>query len=589
MIPESFITELKGYSDIEQIISSYVRLTRRGRIHVGLCPFHNEKTGSFTVYPDSQSFYCFGCGAGGDVVSFIRRVENLEYLEALRFLAAKAGLTLPEDAGDDRTAKLKLRILEINRETARFFHAALSADSGRAGLAYLRGRGLSDDTIRRFGLGFAPDGWDNLFDHLTAKGFSAEELLAARVASQGKSGKGYYDMFRNRVMFPIIDLRGSVIGFGGRVMGQGGPKYLNSPDTPVFKKSRNLYALNRAKSAKGSSLILAEGYMDVIALHQAGFQTAVATLGTSLTAEQTNLISKYASEIVIAYDADSAGQNATRRAIGLFAESGVKVRVIRMEGAKDPDEYIKKFGATRFKMLLENCTGAIEFEIAKLSGQYDTDQADGKISFLNEFAVLMAGVNNPIERDVYVKKIANELSVSPEAVLQAINARLKRKRGSENKKQQRDLKMYVGATSRRADPQRERNLKYAIAEERLIAILLKNPDYAAHISAAVAPEAFVTDYNRTIYQRLLHRVQNSQSLDMMALSAVLEIDEMAFISGLLASDIQERHPLCEVDDYIKTILQKRNDKSSSEVAGMDDRELSSYVSSLAAAKKNRGN
>ncbi|WP_195283356.1 DNA primase [Harryflintia acetispora] len=586
MIPESFIQELKFYSDIEQIVSSYVHLSKRGKISVGLCPFHNEKTPSFTVYPDTQSFYCFGCGAGGDVVSFIRRIENLEYVEAIRLLAQRAGLQMPDDTQNDEAARLKMRILELNRQAARFFHHNLTTPAGATGLRYFRERGLSDDTIKRFGLGYSLEGWSSLCDHLKGQGFTERELLEARVAAQGKSGKGCYDLFRGRAMFPIIDLRGNVIGFGGRVIGEGGPKYLNSPDTPVFKKSRNLFALNRAKSSKLDGLILAEGYMDVIALHQAGFDNAVATLGTSLTAEQTQLISKYCNEVTIAYDSDGAGQNATRRAINLFADVGVKIRVLKMEGAKDPDEYIKKFGATRFKLLLENCNNAIEFEISKLRAKYDVETADGKVNFLNEFSKLMAGIRNPVERDVYVKKVSGELAVSPEAVLQLIGTNVKRKVGSERKKQQRDLKMYVGAGAMgKSNPQRERNLRYALAEERLIALLLKNPDYYEYIAAKISPGDFVTDYNREIFEKISERLQQNQSIEMISLSSVLDIEDMAFVSGLFASQVSEKHPLSEADDYIKTILQKKNEKSSSEVAAMDERELGEYLRTIAARKK----
>ncbi|MEG1849295.1 MAG: DNA primase, partial [Oscillospiraceae bacterium] len=351
MIPESFIEELKYRSDIEQIISPYVQLKRAGRHLTGLCPFHSEKTPSFVVYPENQSFYCFGCGAGGDVVTFVRKSENLEYLEALRFLAQKAGMTLPEDAENDEAGRMRLRILECNRESARFFHAALISPAGEPGLAYLRRRQLSDTTIRRFGLGWAPDSWGSLHEHLLKKGFTEAEMLAAAVTRGGT--RGSYDSFRGRVIFPIIDLRGAVIGFGGRILGDGQPKYLNSPDTMVFKKSRNLFALNVAKATKEPRLLLTEGYMDAIAVHQAGFDNAVATLGTALTQEQARLMAQYTGEVVIAYDSDGAGQKATVRANELLAQTGIKVRVLSMTGAKDPDEFIKANGALRFKQLVE--------------------------------------------------------------------------------------------------------------------------------------------------------------------------------------------------------------------------------------------
>lgn len=588
MIPETFISELKSYCDIEQILSSYLTLTRRGRLLTGLCPFHNEKTPSFTVYTDSQSYYCFGCGAGGDVVTFIRQIENLDYIEAIRLLAGKAGLTVPESGEDKGVAAQKLRILELNRLAARFFHQQLSAPVGREVLHYLRDRGLTDDTIRRFGVGFAPESWDALAGHLKGAGYSEADIIAARLATGGKSGDRCLDLFRDRVMFPIIDLRGSVIAFGGRRLHENGPKYLNSSDTPVFKKSRNLFALNRAKSSQRQGLILAEGYMDVIALHQGGFDNAVATLGTSLTAEQAGLIAKYSTQVVIAYDSDEAGQTATRRAMRLFSDTGVRVRVLRMQGAKDPDEYIKKFGAKRLQLLLDQSAGAVEFEIMRLQSLYDVNQSEDKVRFLGEFADLMATLPNPIERDVYMKRIASELSVSGEALLAEVMRRQKNKGRTAQRRQQRDLKSYVGARDRESDPQRMRNLKSAIAQERLITVLMKNPDYLPHIRERITQEMFSVDFNRGVYLRLTERIDACLPVDLMSLSGVLEMPEMAFLSGLLAGQIAQRHSLPETDDYITTIVEEYHQKTGTEVAAMGEEELSDYLGKMAAAKKNRG-
>ena len=586
MIPESFIQELHFHIDIEQLIGSYVRLQRRGRLAVGLCPFHNEKTPSFTVYPDSQSFYCFGCGAGGDAITFIRRAENLDYVEAVRFLAGRAGLRVPDEGTDDEDARARMRILECNRAAARFFHDTLLSPAGERGMRYLRERQLSDGTIRRFGLGYAQPGWDKLTSHLRALGFTDEELILARVAAVSKKDGHIYDLFRDRVIFPIIDLRGGVIGFGGRMLEGEGPKYLNSPDTPVFKKSRNLFALNRAKGSKAEGLLLAEGYMDVIALHQAGFDNAVATLGTSLTAEQTQLISRYAREVIIAYDSDGAGQKATQRAIGLFSQTGIKVRVLKMEGAKDPDEYIKRFGAGRFKLLLQSCANATEFEISRLRQAYDLQTADGKVGFLNAFAQLMAAIRNPIERDVYIKKTAEELAVSPEAVAQMVGSNLKRRQSGEAKKQQRDLHMYVGAGARGApDPERERNLRYALAEERLITLLLQNPDYYAYIAAKISPEQFVTGKNREVFSRLCERLRDGRPVELTNLSGTLNDEEMSLVSGLLASSPSARHSREEADDCIRVLRGKQDDKSESEVAAMDEEQLRAYFERLASSKR----
>ena len=584
MIPERFIEELKYRSDIEQVISSYVPLKRTGRNLKGLCPFHSEKTPSFTVYPENQSFYCFGCGAGGDVVTFIRKIENLEYVEALRFLAQRAGMTLPEEARDDGTALLRTKILEINRESARFFFDQLAHGPDRRAIAYLRGRGLSDKTIKRFGLGYAPNTFDSLKNHLKGKGYSFEEMAAAAVVGKGKNG-GYYDMFRDRVMFPIIDLRGSVIGFGGRVLEGDGPKYLNSPDTLVFKKTRNLFAMNIAKNTKEGSLILAEGYMDVISIHQAGFDNAVASLGTSLTAEQARLISQYVNQVIIAYDADGAGQKATRRAISLFEETGVKIRVLSIPDAKDPDEYIKKFGPARFKLLLEGSAGAVDFEIAKLRQKFDLETADGKVAFLKEFCSLMAGINSPVERDVYIIRTAQELSVSKEAVADQVAALRRRRAGAAEKKARRDIRPYSeSAAGQPRDLERSRNIRYALAEDKLITTLLKHPDFYDAIAAKIRPEQFVTQKNRELFEALWQR-QNRQDIGMMSLSALLEPEQMARVSYLLASAEGVAYTMQEAEDCMKTILEYQSVKTPDQVAGMSNEEWLEYAKSLAANKK----
>ncbi len=585
MLSEQFLQELKLRNDIEGVISSYTPVKRRGRNLVCLCPFHNEKTPSFTIYPENQSFYCFGCGAGGDVITFVRRAENLEYIEAVKFLADRAGLAMPEDGYDDRTAKLKARVLEINRETARFYFSCLMSPAGRQALEYLRGRGLSDSTIRRFGLGYAPDSWDMTLRHLLSKGFSREELAAACIAVQSSRNKDrYFDQFRGRVMFPIIDIRGNVIAFGGRIMGEGGPKYLNSPDTPVFKKSRNLFALNFAKSTKENRLILAEGYMDVVALHQGGFGNAVATLGTALTGEQARMIAQYADTVVIAYDSDGAGQTATKRAINIFGEIGLKVKVLSMTGAKDPDEYIKKYGAQRFKLLLDGSSGAMDFEIAKLKAKYDLETDEGKVGYLKEFVAFMAGIRNEIERDVYVSRTAEELRVEKSTLLLQISHIIRQRARSAEKKQARDLSTFAVDPKDRLDPERSRNIRAALAEERLIAVLFKNPDYREHILAQIAPEEFVTTFNRQVFAFMCGRLKEEKSLDMISLSAAFDEAQMSRISGILAAASGQNFTRAEADDYIKVIKEQAGQKTPRELAEMDEEQLKQYISGLVGKK-----
>ncbi|MEG0115809.1 MAG: DNA primase, partial [Hydrogenoanaerobacterium sp.] len=546
MLSEQFISELKLNSDIETVLSSYVSLKHAGRTVVGLCPFHNEKTPSFTVYPATQSFYCFGCGAGGDVISFIKRIENLEYIDAIKLLAEKAGMAMPEDGFDDGAAKLKTRILEINRQTARFYNSCLMSPQGKKALDYLLERGLSPQTIRHFGLGYSPEGWDSLTKHLKALGFSQEEMQAACVAAKGRNG-GCYDQFRGRVMFPIIDIRGNVIAFGGRIMGGDGPKYLNSPDTPVFKKSRNLFALNIAKATKEQRLILAEGYMDVIALHQAGFSNAVATLGTSLTNEQARLMSQYAKQIIIAYDSDGAGQTATKRAINIFDEIGMQVKVLSMQGAKDPDEYIKKYGRDRFKMLLDGSSSALDYELQKIRARYDITATEGRLSYLKEFAEFIAGLNNPIERDVYIAKVAAELEVSRDAITEQVKHTIKRKARVKEKKDAKELKAFAASPADKINPERGRNLRAALAEERLIAILFKNPDYCRYIREKLPPEAFVTTFNRRVYELICARITLNKNLDMGIFGELFTDDEIGRISGFIAAANEQNYTREEAD------------------------------------------
>lgn len=585
MIPESFIEELKYRSDIEQIVSPYVKLKRSGRNLSGLCPFHSEKSPSFVVYPENQSFYCFGCGTGGDIVTFVRKIEHLEYVEAIRFLAEKAGMALPEDARDDETARIRLRVLELNREAARYFHSVLISPAGRLGLDYLRGRGLTDKTIRRFGLGYAPEGWSSLLEHLRGKGFSEQEMLLAAVVSKGRNG-GVYDTFRGRVIFPIIDLRGGVIGFGGRILGEGGPKYLNSADTPVFKKSRGLFAMNIAKSTKEGRLILAEGYMDVIAVHQAGFDNAVATLGTALTPEQARLLSQYTSEVVIAYDSDGPGQKATARATSLLSQTGVKIRVLAVKDAKDPDEYIKKFGPARFKMLVEGSANSTEYEILHIRQKYDLSTDDGKVGFLREFAALAAALPDRLEADVYIGRIAGEFSVSREALSEQVTALRKKNRRTKEQKEQRDLRIYSEAVPNQPrDPQRAKYLRYALAEDKLITLLIRNPDYGEEIGKKISAEDFVTDANREIYSVIAGRLQKSLPVDLMSLSSALSMEAMGRLSYLLASSETRTDTMEEANDYIDVILGFRQTRSGDEVAGMPESELWEYVQKLASKKK----
>lgn len=586
MLPELFIQQLKQSCDMERIVSGYLPLKKKGRYLVGLCPFHSEKSPSFYVYPQNQSFYCFGCGAGGDVITFIRRIENLEYMEAVKLLADRCGLELPMDSDQsDARSMLKKRVLEINRESARFFHSCLMSEQGRQAYEYLISRGRDRKTIRHFGLGYAPAGWDGLLNHLRAKGFSDNDMLEANVVTKGKYGP--HDRFSNRVIFPIIDLRGNVVAFGGRALDDKGAKYLNSSDTPVFKKSKTLFALNFAKTSKRPGLILAEGYMDVIAIHQAGFDNAVATLGTALTEEQARLISQYADRVVLAYDSDGPGQAATKRAMNIFDEVGVKVSVLSMTGAKDPDEFIKKYGTERFAMLLDNSRNPVEFELSKLRTTYDTAQADGKVGYLKEACKLFAGIRNPVEREVYITQTANELEISPQAIKAQIENLDKRESYRQRKQQRADTNIYIGRmAAAKDDLQRRTNLRYAMAEEGVLFCLMKNPDSYPQVSSRLSEQDFVTDINRQLYLALSQRLEQGQTVEMIDLSSQLSPELMGRISAIMATAPSQRCDEQTLGDYIARLIEHRSVKTEREVAQMDDNDLGEYVKQL-AAKKNR--
>lgn len=581
MIPQSFIEDLKLSCDIESVVSSYVQLRRRGRILTGLCPFHSEKTGSFTVYPETQSFYCFGCGAGGDVIGFIRRIENLEYTEAIRLLAQRAGMTVPEDVREDKTAILKTKILEMNREAAHYFYDQLVAPGGKSALDYLTGRELSPKTIKHFGLGYAPPGWNGLTDLLSSKGFSFDDMEAAALVRKGKNG-GHYDVFRDRVMFPIIDLRGNVIGFGGRKMQGDGPKYYNSPDTPVFKKTKNLFALNFAKKSKLDHAILCEGYMDVISMHQAGFTEAVASLGTSLTEDQCRLLASYTEEAVLAYDSDEAGQKATKRAIGLLDAVGLRSKVLTIPDAKDPDEYIKKFGAVRFKKLLEESSGAVEFELAKIKSKYDTDTPEGKILALRDCVTLLAGIRNPLERDVWAGKLSADFGTPKEGILSQAEAKLRRKVRTENA---RSVLNVERADYSAAVPEKMRNPAAAKAEETLLAAMLRHPEITKSLSETVGASDFVCSLYAKFYERLQSSFEAGYDFTISLFNEGFSIEQQNIAAKIFSASRESQLSPEDGFDAAKRMKKLAEKKSDSEIGELSGNELMDYIEKLRKDKK----
>lgn len=574
-INERFIQELQERIDIEDVISSYVNLKRRGKTLVGLCPFHNEKTPSFTVYPESRSFYCFGCGAGGDVISFVRRMDNLDYVEAVKSLAQAAGMSMPEDGYDDTMAKRRMRLLAANREAARFFNTCLNAPENRFALDYFLKRGLAPSTIRRFGLGYAPDSWHTLTEHLHSKGFTYEEMVLANLARRSdKNGKSnYYDNFRNRVMFPIIDLRGNVIAFGGRVMDDSKPKYINTSDTPVYKKSNGVFALNFAKNANENKLLLVEGYMDVIALHQAGFTNAIACLGTAFTSEQANLLSRYAEEIIICYDNDGAGREATQRALGVLGKTGLKLRVVTMSGGKDADEIIRTYGKERFAELLGTAANKTEYRLLQEKEKYNINTDDGKLRFLTAAAAVLAQCG-AVECDIYSTRLSNELGVSKDSInAQIRSAKIKQRRNDEAKKKRESEAFIERSFSDKNNPQRAANIRAARAEETLIASLVRNPDFYEKLKDGFSPSDFVTDFNRRIAECLFDKLEQGLTPDISLFSSDFTPEEMGSVQKIFMSASQLSNTVRECEDCIEVLRGEKEQKQKpTDVASLSDEE-----------------
>lgn len=585
--PDSFLQELKLRNDITEIASSYVNLKRHGRNMVGLCPFHGEKTPSFNIYTENGSFYCFGCGAGGDVITFIMKIENLDYVEAVKFLAQRAGMEMPENTYDDSISKLRMRIYEANREAARFFHSTLISPRGQSGLNYLRGRALSDRTIRHFGLGFADDDWNSLCNHLKNKGFSEYEILSANLAFKNRSGNGIHDRFVNRVMFPIIDLRGNVIAFGGRIMTDEKPKYLNTSDTPVFKKSENLFSLNNAKSSDTRTLILCEGYMDVIALNQAGFTNAVATLGTALTNEQAVLMKRYADEVIICYDADGAGQKATARAIQILRNAGLPIKILTVPSGKDPDEFIRskgENGPAAFKLLIDKCGNDVEYRLMKLRENYNLTTTDGKVAFLNDAVKIVASIESPIERDVFASKLCAELEIDKNAFNDQI-AKIKRRGRRENiKKETRQIQYELNGQNDKINKEHYKKPRSSSAEEALLVYLINNPDYANSISERVTPDKFSNSLIKRYYEYVLGKIKSGYE-PLTSVASDFNSDEVSYLYKLISTTIPAASTREAVEEYIKVINEESSKLTSDKLAEMSADDINDYIKRLKQNKK----
>lgn len=536
MIPREIIDEIVFRNDIVEVVGSYVTLKRAGSNFSGLCPFHNEKTPSFTVFPATKSCYCFGCGSGGDVITFIMRTENLDYVEALEFLAARAGITIPEDNSQNVSSVSRKRIYAMNLEAAKFFRSCLlDKDIGAEALEYLcEKRKLSMLTVKRFGLGYSPNDFGMLTNHLKRLGYTDEEMTVGFLAGRSQKTGRPYDYFRNRVIFPIIDTAGNIVAFGGRIMDDSKPKYLNTSDTPAFKKSRHLFALNFARKKCEEQMILCEGYMDVIALHEAGFENAVATLGTAITSEQARIFAKYTKKVVICYDSDDAGQNATQKAIRLLGEVGVDVRILKLSGAKDPDEYIKKFGADSFRRVLGESKSGFDYGVDKIISSRDISLVEEKVKAAGEVCALIARVYSRVERDIYIRRASELLSVSVESLASDVERMRRRIEREEKSEQSKEAMLSIKHIGDRVNNDAAKNIKATANEESILGLMLMLDEIRAEAASGelISAEDFVTDFGRRVFMALCELEVSESGFSKAMLGQYFTVDEMGRIERL---------------------------------------------------------
>ena len=565
--PEAFLDELIARNPIEDVVSQYVNLKRSGSNLFGLCPFHGEKTPSFSVSPDKGIYYCFGCHKGGSVINFEMEIEGLSYPDAVRALAKRAGLEVPEDEQYQSRYRQQERLWALHKEAARFFHSRLYAPIGANALQYATGRGMPKSILTKFGIGYAPDSWTDLVDYLRSKNYSDQELRDSGLVTVSQKNGNLFDRFRDRLMFPIIDVRGNVIGFGGRIMNssdKSAAKYLNSPETLIFNKRKNLFALNLAKKSKLGYLILVEGYMDAIALHQYGFDCAVASLGTALTEDGANLLSRYTEQVVLIYDGDEAGQNATQRAIPILEKAGLQVKVLKMRDAKDPDEYLKKFGADRFRILLEESANRVEYQLNAILKKYDLRDDEQKVQYLQESAGLIGSLSSAVQREVYGGRVAEAAGISEDAMRLEVNRALKRRTYQEKKKQEKiDL-----SPARNLQPKeksiRYSNLRSARAEEMIIAQVLREPALFAQIPD-LQPEIFSSEFLGRAFRQLRDRYHQGLDVSLGGLSD-FTAEEMSHLAGISQQQgpVNERS-LLDCTNIIREEYQKSQTKTEDDL------------------------
>ena len=566
-ISPQIIEDIKARNDIEHVISSYITLKRAGSNFNGSCPFHSERTPSFTVFPSTQSFYCFGCGAGGDAITFVMRMENLDYMSAVRALAERSGVALPENISYGGQKEVtRQRVLEMNKEAARFFRNALfDPKYGAEAMDYLvNKRKLSTSVIKHFGLGFAPNSFGALHDHLKKQGFSDEEMVVGFLCGKGKNNSTY-DYFRNRIMFPIIDVSGNVVAFGGRVMDNSEPKYLNTSDTPAFKKSKNLFALNYAKNHCENTMILCEGYMDVIALHASGFENAVATLGTAITSEQARIFSRYTKKVVISYDSDQAGQRAADKAFKLLQEVGVDVKIIKLEGAKDPDEYIKKFGPSKFTAIIDNSKTRFEFETDKILAKYNINNIDEKIKASQELCRVIATFSSEIERELYSRKMSSMLDIPYASIQKDVSSIIRRRVKEEKSKEQSELYRITSGLGDRVNPESASNIRANKIEEAVLGLMLLKAEHLDECSKRLTSNNFVTPFCKKVFDSVVSIYKEFGKFDIGYIQDEFSVEQISRITKMLT----ERQSLTvndkvTLDNLITSLLSEGDKKEDSD-------------------------
>lgn len=584
MLPQEFLYQLKAANPIEQVMGGYVRLVRSGTTLKCQCPFHSEKTPSCVVYANTQDphFYCFGCHTGGDVITFLMKIENIGYMDAVQMLAERAGLQVPKEQRDNGEARRRMRLLELNRDAARYYFSQLTG-SDKRGLVYLRDRQLSAETVKKFGLGYAGDGWEGLTRAMQQKGYTEDELITANLCIRSDKNGRLRDRFRSRVMFPIMDQRGSVIAFGGRtLLPDGKPKYLNSSDTPVYNKRRTLYAINHAAKSQSKRVILAEGYMDVISIYQAGFHNVIASLGTALTVEQCRLLQQHGfEEIVIAYDSDFAGQDATMRSLKAIRQVGLRAFRLLVQDAKDPDEYIKKFGAGRFRMLLEEAPDAIEFALSRAKASADPKSEGSTVAALEQAVLVLSEIENDLEREVYLSKTAAEYDIPKDVLKEQVSKEIRRRAKSQKKQEWHSLTAAPALPDPVVPDAVGKRREYK-AEEQILAYLFRFPDALPKVRSLIAPEDFITDLHRRIYTHLAGKLDEGYPFSISLFSGAFTPDEMGKITGIQAEYREIAFTEKSLTDAAAVLRDSK--ETAKDAAALDEEDFSAFFDRLRQKK-----